>query len=120
MRIIANDVTPEMGSEGSNPSLSVVKSPQDSAGFFGSPRSDSGDHVSVATAVITGKIGRSTGKWGSGTCMLAHRGRIFGLGFGSCPVRSPFFVRPCPCRAGAFCQLIEKETISGSVGRKTA
>lgn len=33
MRIIANDVTPEMGSEGSNPSLSV-QARISSAGFF--------------------------------------------------------------------------------------
>lgn len=40
MRIIANDVTPEMGSEGSNPSLSVCNAVTGfsartfSAGFF--------------------------------------------------------------------------------------
>ncbi len=38
MRIIANDVTPEMGSEGSNPSLSV-QARISNAGFFVAQRS---------------------------------------------------------------------------------
>jgi hypothetical protein len=46
MRIIANDVTPEMGSEGSNPSLSV-QARMSHAGFFVAPWSAAKDASNV-------------------------------------------------------------------------
>ena len=72
MRIIANDVTPEMGSEGSNPSLSVPK-PAEFCGLFRLP-SEAGKPRRCLPPTSPGSWGRESDSQGRQRRTLGSEG----------------------------------------------